>query len=273
MDHLPTTDRSAPVGPHTPTGRSGLGAVDPAALAGALAVATGVVADGDLALISVAGSYLYGLADPARSDLDLRGVYVARTELLLGLGRPAEQYQRALPDLVIYEVGKFLRLAADGNANVLEVLFSPGFALLSDDGAAVVSLRRACVSRRAVSAYLGYALSQHKAAVRITEGTSNGAGRFSPRQRAKHVRHTFRLLAQAEQLGATGELDVVVGPAAADELDRLCGLGLEELGVELEARMARTKAACATGPLADGPDLGRIEACLRSIRLRHLHAA
>jgi predicted nucleotidyltransferase len=253
------------------TGRAGLDDVDAGTLADAVRAAADMVTDGPVALLTVAGSYLYGLADPGRSDLDLRGVYLTRTDLLLGLGRPAEQFQRDTPDLVVYEAGKVLRLAADGNANVLEILFSPWFVVCSDDGAELVAVRDACLSRRAVSRFVGYATAQHRAAVRIADGTDSGAGRFAARSRVKHVRHTFRLLAQAQRLAATGELHVTVEPALADELDALAVLDAAELTGELEARIAAVKAAVDTGPLPARPDLGRLDACLRRIRRRNLH--
>lgn len=57
----------------------------------------------------IAGSHAYGLATPT-SDLDVRGVYVAPSELNWSLFGAPEQFNGE-GDTVYWEIGKFVRLA------------------------------------------------------------------------------------------------------------------------------------------------------------------
>ena len=57
----------------------------------------------------------------------MRGVFIPPPEYVLGMSR-VEQYQEAgsdtRPDLVVYELRKYISLAADANPNILEVVFA-----------------------------------------------------------------------------------------------------------------------------------------------------
>ena len=122
-------------------------------------------------LLTRAGSHAYGTATPT-SDLDLRGVMIPPREYYLGLSR-VEQYQQAAgvaadgtttPDLVIYELKKYLTLAADANPNILEILFCDDTDILraSWAGWRLRESRNMFLSRKAKHTYSGYAIAQLK---------------------------------------------------------------------------------------------------------------
>lgn len=109
------------------------------------------------------GSHAYGTSLPT-SDLDLRGVCIAPKEYYLGFGQVFEQAEQKEPDLVVFELRKFMKLAADANPNVLELLHtdesdhvvtSPIFQKLAEH-------RHLFLSRKAKHTFSGYAVSQLK---------------------------------------------------------------------------------------------------------------
>lgn len=69
-----------------------------------------------------AGSRAHGLHTP-ESDEDTRGVCVPPKRYLLGLSK-FEQWQSEGGDHVIFSLKKFVRLALDGNPNIIETLFT-----------------------------------------------------------------------------------------------------------------------------------------------------
>lgn len=109
------------------------------------------------------GSHAYGTSLPS-SDLDLRGIAIAPKEYYLGFGQVFEQAEQKVPDLVVFELRKFMKLAADANPNVLELLHtddsdhvvtSPLFEKLHEN-------RHLFLSRKAKHTFSGYAVSQLK---------------------------------------------------------------------------------------------------------------
>jgi len=75
----------------------------------------------------VAGSYSYGTSvntDSYHSDEDTRGIFVAEPSYIISCVRSIEQEEDAKQDFVSYELRKFLKLAAQNNPNVLELLYT-----------------------------------------------------------------------------------------------------------------------------------------------------
>jgi predicted nucleotidyltransferase len=68
------------------------------------------------------GSQAHGLATP-ESDVDSRGVCVPPKKYLLGLSS-FEQWESDGGDHVIFSLQKFVRLALDGNPNIIETLYT-----------------------------------------------------------------------------------------------------------------------------------------------------
>lgn len=164
---------------------------------------------------AVVGSHAYGLATP-KSDIDLFGVSVLPTSRLVGLNPPRAEsltYHStgAEQDITVHEVGKFLHLAVKGNPSVLETFWLTDYVEVSPSGRALLSLRRAVLSARAVrSSYLGYCAAQ-----------AHGAKHKAEARRPKFGTHLYRLAEQARGLWLTGELNVtVLDPDAAREFGR-----------------------------------------------------
>ncbi len=109
------------------------------------------------------GSHAYGLAT-ASSDLDLRGVFVPPRRYYLGFRRRLEQVQRqdVEADVVLFELTKFFRLAADSNPSVLEILFTHRDDVLEIDplGERLRTLGPRFLSRKIRHTFGGYARSQ-----------------------------------------------------------------------------------------------------------------
>lgn len=111
---------------------------------------------------TVHGSQAYGLAR-AGSDLDLKGVCVGPPDWYFGFRGGPEQIELS-PDHVIYELRKFMRLAAASNPTLLETLFTreQHHRHVSAAGERLLAARDQFLSRRAGTSFSGYALSQLK---------------------------------------------------------------------------------------------------------------
>jgi predicted nucleotidyltransferase len=164
---------------------------------------------GDVVLVGVTGSHHYGFPSPD-SDLDLKGIHLAPTRALLGLGRPPETFDRLEVfdgvecDLTTHEAGKALGLLAGGNGNVLERIASP-FQLREDARQSELrALALGSVGKHFHMHYRGY-----------FAGMCREHERESPR-RAKSLLYTFRVALTGIHLLRTGEVvaDVLVTAAA-----------------------------------------------------------
>lgn len=166
--------------------------------------------DGELALLVVSGSHAWGLAHEA-SDIDLRGVYVAPSRDFFRLGSMREHVEMQNPDITVFELRKFCRLAAAGNPNILEMLFMPekNIVVASAVWAQVKEAKEVFRSRAWADAYIGYARTQTADAKRLAAGEAVG-GRWKERTRRKHLGHVLRVLDEGEQLLRSGELSVKV---------------------------------------------------------------
>lgn len=111
----------------------------------------------------IAGSKAYGTATD-QSDLDVRGVFIAPPEYILGCLKSVEQVEIGGEDTVIYELSKFTKLAAESNPNIIELLYTdeenilsidPAFALLREN-------RHLFLSKKARYTFSGYAVAQLK---------------------------------------------------------------------------------------------------------------
>ncbi len=67
------------------------------------------------------GSHAYG-TNTKDSDLDIKGICIPPIEYFYGF-KEFEQYEMKDPDLVIYSLRKFAKLAANANPNIFEILF------------------------------------------------------------------------------------------------------------------------------------------------------
>jgi uncharacterized protein len=121
------------------------------------------------------GSHLYGLNRPD-SDLDYMGVFIPRSDYLLGLKRieevdnstknSAAERRNTAEDVddKSYTLPKYLHLALQNNPNIVEVLFATPENVLvtSPEWEELVANRSKILSRRVFSTFMGYAFSQKK---------------------------------------------------------------------------------------------------------------
>lgn len=147
----------------------------------------------------ITGSHDYGFSS-ADSDLDLKGLFLAPTRRLLGLGRPPETFDRLIDfegtecDLTLTEAGKGLQLLVAGNGNMIERLLS-GFQLYPgpelDD---LQRLARGAVSQKFSRHYQGFFRGMCKEHER------------SDKPRAKSLLYAYRVALTGIHLLRTGEL-------------------------------------------------------------------
>lgn len=122
-----------------------------------------------------AGSHAYG-TNIATSDMDYRAVCIAPKSFYLGLTLGVKGEEESIakkgvvvqsspdPDLTVFELRKFLKLAADVNPNVIELLFvdPSDHLIMSPAWEQVIAIRDSFLSKRAKHRFSGYALSQLK---------------------------------------------------------------------------------------------------------------
>ena len=116
----------------------------------------------------VHGSRAYGLATPT-SDLDVKGICIEPRDYHLGYAFKCEQQERLANkgrecDSVIYSLRKFVKLAADCNPNIIEVLFvnEKHFLYIDDFGHQLREVRDSFLSKKARHTFAGYAYAQVK---------------------------------------------------------------------------------------------------------------
>jgi predicted nucleotidyltransferase len=105
------------------------------------------------------GSRAYGTSLPS-SDEDRKGVCVPPPSILFSFAHEFEQSETHAPDVVIYELRKFMSLAAECNPSLIEVLWTDDPIVVTPAGSRLVASRAAFLSRKARHTFAGYALSQ-----------------------------------------------------------------------------------------------------------------
>lgn len=116
----------------------------------------------NLILRVLSGSRAYGL-DDADSDEDTRGICIPPKEYLLGL-RTFEQHESEGNDHVVFSLSKFVRLALQGNPNIIETLYTDPEHILfiSKSGKRLLASREIFLSRRVGERFSSYAIAQLK---------------------------------------------------------------------------------------------------------------
>ena len=109
------------------------------------------------------GSHSYGMATE-HSDLDVRGIFIAPPEYTIGCLKNVEQVEVPGEDTVIFELGKFVSLAAQCNPNIIELLFSDEADILHTSPAfeQLKAHRNLFISKAAKFRFSGYAMAQMK---------------------------------------------------------------------------------------------------------------
>lgn len=151
-------------------------------------------------LCAVTGAHLYGFPSED-SDLDLKGVFLAPTERLLGLDPPGETldalafFEGHEMDLTLHEARKALHLLLRGNGNLAEQILSPLQVLRTPEVDELASLARGALSRRFVHHYRGFFARKRAEHER------------DPTPRAKTLLYAYRVALTGLHLMRTGELE------------------------------------------------------------------
>ncbi|MFA5387704.1 MAG: nucleotidyltransferase domain-containing protein [Candidatus Paceibacterota bacterium] len=195
-------------------------------------------------MLGLAGSKAYGLDTP-ESDEDWRGVFVYPTERILGLSKLCgpETIDDTEHEVVMHEVGKFVRLALAANPNILEQFYLSRYGVMTDEWKWLRDNREAFLSQKVRQTYGGYAIAQMK---KLEMRERQGLEGFNPRVKRrykKHAMHCFRLLRHGAQLLRDGELDIRVSDRA--ELFSIGGMPLAELKPRYEEAKAEMDAVSA----------------------------
>lgn len=222
----------------------------------------------DVLLEGVVGSTAYGLAGPG-SDIDYAGIYVEPTRDLLGLHPPQRQTRQGRDgaDATYHEIGKAMRLMLSCNPTATEILWLDDYTAQTDFGRELIGLRGCFLSAQRVrDAFFGYATSQFRRLL-----PRDGEPAPVPARRAKHARHTLRLLWQGYELYTTGRL-----PIRVPDPERYHALGAAT-AADPEAAAVRRLIAdyehrfdTAAGVLPQIPDEAPLDDLLQRIRRAHL---
>jgi len=229
--------------------------------------------DEELLLLGVTGSTAYGLATE-RSDVDRLGIYCVPTERLFSLDFNLAKASRVVnepEDVQLHEIGKYLGLVLKGNPTVTELLFLREYEVRDPRIEPLLEMRSKLLGQRTIrAAYTGYAVAQ---ASRLSNRHAEGRAGFNSdlaKRTAKHGRHCFRLMLQAEQLLAHGEITVDV----SEHRDELFAMGelAEHDPPGFLARFETRKNELDAMPssLPELPDRAAAEAFLRQFRVSQL---
>jgi hypothetical protein len=214
---------------------------------------------------AVVGSRAFGLATEG-SDEDLRGVYVAPTELFWSFSKPPGHVDGPLPEQVSWEVERFCELAVKANPNALELLWSPLVRARTSLGDELVGMRAVFLSQLVYQTYSGYVLSQFKRLE--SDLRQHGAPKW------KHVMHLLRLLLAGRDLLRDGNLQLDVGPQRDRLLDVRAGRvswdDVEAWRLELHREL---DVALEGTVLPAAPDVATVDGWLHSVRRRSLGAS
>lgn len=108
-----------------------------------------------------AGSHAYG-TNTESSDEDFRGVCVPPLYYRHGFLNKFEQATIKDPDVVVYDIRKFFKLAVDCNPSILEILFTDDLIVCTDEGKCLLDHRDRFLSQKVFYTFRGYARSQLK---------------------------------------------------------------------------------------------------------------
>lgn len=110
-------------------------------------------------LYVIHGSRSYGTFTKS-SDYDYKGVAITPKEYRNGYLLKFEQAESREPDSVIYNLNKFISLAADCNPNIIEVLWTDekNIVIKTDIGKKLVDNRQLFLSQKALHTFRGYSV-------------------------------------------------------------------------------------------------------------------
>lgn len=199
------------------------------------------------------GSFAYGTNLPG-SDLDIRGVTIAPMEYYLGFTKNFEQAEtKGDPDIVIYDIRKIFKLAAEANPNIFEILFSHSDSILMETslGYKLRANARMFLSKKIKRTYLGYATSMIRRIMHNKESPD-----------WKDAMHLVRLMRMGIEILETGNV-IVKRPDAAELLEIRAGKWRYDQVLSYAHEMElKIQSAAEKSWLPDTPDYDKLESLL-----------
>lgn len=206
---------------------------------------------------------MYNLDTP-ESDIDVKGIYVIPTNELLntltGFHKIDKVHDHTDPDWAYFEVQKYMSLVLKGNPTALELLFANEYTKLTPEGQLLIDNRSAFLSKKIKNAYIGYALQQVKRKYR-------NASDITEYRAGKHVRHTWRLIKQYEQLATTGTLQPRLTDSERAECFAFMDKSYEEVYDWFRENKERLEKLDSVLP--DEPDYDKVNSILEQLRKKY----
>ena len=160
--------------------------------------------------VGLTGAHAYGFPSPD-SDIDLKGVFVASANQLLGLQPPKtsidflDDWEGRETDLTLNELGAVASLLLSGNGNIVERLLGPLQVLTTPLGHQLAELARGALSQRVSRHYMGFFRGMR----RESEVEATAGGRT-----AKRLLYAYRVSLTGVHLLQTGEVVTDLRPLA-----------------------------------------------------------
>lgn len=201
-------------------------------------------------------------------DKDVMAVSVPPLEYYFGLqefgSRGTQEIKRHEWDIVVYEARKFIKLLAQGNPNVLMMLWLNDnlYIKITDAGRLLIDNRRAFVGRHAYKAFIGYARNQlHRMTHLAFEGYM-GTKRKTLVEKfgfdCKNAAHLIRLLRMGIEFLKDGQLYVQREDAKQLLEIKRGEWTLEQVRAEAEHGFQIAEQAYLASTLPVGPDVDLI---------------
>lgn len=215
------------------------------------------------------GMYLPGTDPHSIDDKDLIGICVPPLEYYFGLkefgSRGTREIKEGEWDIVVYEVRKAIRLLAQGNPNILSMLWLQEDHYLGITGAGrmLLNARNLFVGRHVYRSFAGYAMGQMQKMTRLSCNGYGGQKRKELFQRygydCKNASHTIRLLRMCIEFLQTGQMQVLRRDAQELLAIKRGHWTIRQVQAEAERLFALADRAYARSSLPEGPCREAIE--------------
>ena len=224
-------------------------------------------------LMAYCGSIAHGMYVPSKDpnsidDKDVKVICVPPTEYYLGLrqfgSRGTQEIKRNEWDIVAYEARKAISLLAQGNPNMLTLLWAlPNHYIhVSAAGQLLQAHRYVFVGRHVYRSFVGYATSQlHKMTRQKFEGYMGEKRKALVEQHGydtKNAAHLIRLLRMGIEFLKDGDLYIMRHDAAELMAIKQGGWTLERVKAEADRLFKVAEETYLASTLPVGPDMDRV---------------
>lgn len=162
----------------------------------------------NVAYLTLGGSKAYGTNTPT-SDTDIRGFRYETADEVFGLSEYEDTYEHKATDTVIYTFKKFVKLLANCNPNVIEMLGTRDCDVLKMDDTTKYMRENShmFLSKRAYVTFVGYATSQLR---RLENALARDS--YTAREKDNHIMKTLQaeFLKYKSDYGDFGKMDLAM---------------------------------------------------------------